>query len=155
MMQFEMKRILYHPIGRIVMSVLLGLGFACLFYRACKEKDCINFHGPVIQEIQNKTFEFDSKCYKYEPVPVKCDNTKTKKIVDFASSKQDPMTESFMDYMQYRAKLDFDSYPEDIFRTAMPAGASFTKGPTPTADPSPTRPTRKAGDSYDAYNDDA
>ena len=134
-MQFEIRRILYHPIGRIVLSILLGLGFACLFYRACKEKDCINFHGPVIQEIQKKTFEFDSKCYQYEPVPVKCDAKK--KIVDFASSKPDPMMESFMTYMASQGKLDFDSYPEDIFRTAMPTGAQFTKSPmgTPTSTP--------------------
>lgn len=138
MMEFDVKRILYNPVGRIVLSILLGLGFACLFYRACKEKDCINFHGPVIQDIKNKIFEFDSRCYKYDPVPVTCDKTDTKKIVDFASTKSDPMTESFVNYMNKQAQLQFGSYPADLFTSNMPtySGATFSPdntGATPAS----------------------
>ena len=128
MIKFDMKRILYNPVGRIVLSILLGLGFSCLFYRACKEKDCINFNGPVIQDIKNKTFEFDSRCYKYEPVAVKCDTTNKKKVIDFASTKTDPMTETFVAYMKSREQLEFGAYSRDVFNnpTATPSGV-FTE----------------------------
>jgi hypothetical protein len=129
MIKFDMKRILHSSVGRILLSILLGLGFACLFYRACKEKDCINFHGPVIQDIKNKTFEFDSRCYKYEPVAVKCDASETKKIIDFESTKTDPMTETFMNYMKNKEQLEFGAYSTEVFKnpTATPTGV-FTVG---------------------------
>lgn len=116
MLQFDIKRILYNPIGRILLSMLLGIGLASLFNRVCKEKDCIHFHGPVIKEIDQKTFEFDNKCYQYEAVPVKCDENK--KIIEFASTKQ---REEFK-------SVNVASHSRETFRTRSrdQFGASFT-----------------------------
>lgn len=75
------KVILYSNVGKIVISVLIGLGIACLFHKACKDKECIHFSGPVIAEIDNKIFQHDNKCYTYKLNAVKCDDTK--QIVDF------------------------------------------------------------------------
>lgn len=68
--------------GKYVMSVLLGLGLASLFRNVCKDKNCLIFHAPPLEEIKNKIYKFENKCYKYEPVQTKCN--KNKKIVDFA-----------------------------------------------------------------------
>jgi hypothetical protein len=125
MFNFDFKRILYNPIGRILLSILLGLGLACLFYRVCKDKDCIKFNGPVINEVEEKTFEFDNHCYQYNPVPVKCDETK--KIVEFENMNSKSLSEAFINYMQTQTQLEFDAYsPTDA------PGAGFTTPPSST-----------------------
>jgi hypothetical protein len=63
------------------MSILLGFGLATLFRTVCKDKDCVIFNAPPLEEINGKTYKFDNKCYKYEPVPTKCDTKK--KIISF------------------------------------------------------------------------
>jgi hypothetical protein len=70
---FNFARLLYTPTGRILISILLGLGLATLFRKVCKDGNCIQFNGPVISEIDGKTFQFSEYCYKYELVPSKCD----------------------------------------------------------------------------------
>lgn len=69
--------------GRVFISILLGLGLATLFRKVCKDKNCITFNGPVISEIDNKIFKHGDGCYKYTISPTKCDATK--KIIDIGS----------------------------------------------------------------------
>jgi|TARA_B110000008_G_C16912087_1_gene541127 hypothetical protein len=78
----NLKRLIYSDVGRIVISILLGLGLATLFRRVCKERDCLVFHAPEINKIKNQVFKFKNKCYKFEEEIEKCD--KNKKIVQFA-----------------------------------------------------------------------
>jgi hypothetical protein len=68
------------PLGKILLSIILGLGLASLFRKVCTDKNCINFHGPVIEDIEGKTYKHGTKCYKYTAQSEKCDSTK--KIVD-------------------------------------------------------------------------
>jgi hypothetical protein len=51
-----------------------------MFRKVCKDRNCIEFNGPVIGDISGKTYKYDDKCYTYEAAPVKCDTTK--KIID-------------------------------------------------------------------------
>jgi hypothetical protein len=81
----NLKRLLTTPIGRFFISVILGLGLATLFRKACTGKDCINFNGPVIDEINGKTYKFGEHCYKYELHPEKCDPLK--KTVQLSSAE--------------------------------------------------------------------
>jgi hypothetical protein len=67
--------------GKLVMSILLGFGLASLFRSVCKGKDCIVFHAPPLEKIQDKVYKSGDKCYKFQAVASKCD--KSKKIVDF------------------------------------------------------------------------
>jgi hypothetical protein len=60
------------------MSILLGFGLASLFRAVCKDKDCIIFHAPPLEEIKDKIYKFGDKCYKYTPTPTKCDKSKKK-----------------------------------------------------------------------------
>lgn len=69
-------RLLYSETGQILLSIVLGLGLATLFRRACTEKDCIDFQGPVIGEFQDKIYKHGEKCYKYTVNPTACDITK-------------------------------------------------------------------------------
>jgi hypothetical protein len=67
--------------GKLVMSILLGFGLASLFRSVCKGKDCIVFHAPPLEKIQDKVYKSGDKCYKFQAIASKCD--KSKKIVDF------------------------------------------------------------------------
>ena len=70
------NRILEHPVGSIVVSIILGLGLASLFRKACVNDRCIVIKGPPTKEIQNFHYKLNDDCYKYEPYVVNCDDEK-------------------------------------------------------------------------------
>jgi len=72
----NLKRLLNTPMGVFFISLILGLGLAALFYKACDGKNCIRFNGPLISEIDGKTYKFGEECYKYSLHAAKCDATK-------------------------------------------------------------------------------
>ena len=76
------KRLLHSKFGKVVISILLGLGLATLFRKVCNGRNCLLFKGPNLSNIRGKTFKYNDKCYKYKENATTCD--KTKKIVDFA-----------------------------------------------------------------------
>ena len=76
----NLKRLLNTKIGVAIISILLGLGLASFFYKACDGKKCLNFNGPLISEIDGKTYKFGEECYKYTFHSAKCDSTK--QIID-------------------------------------------------------------------------
>jgi hypothetical protein len=82
------QRLLNTPLGQFFISVLLGLGLASLFRRACNDKNCIIFNGPIISEFDDKIYKYDNKCYKYEAAPSKCDKSK-KRILDITTTDTD------------------------------------------------------------------
>ena len=64
--------------GKIIMSILLGLGLATLFRTVCKDNNCIAFHAPPLDEFKDKIYKNNGKCVKYVPVATKCSlNSKT------------------------------------------------------------------------------
>lgn len=67
--------------GKKIMSILLGFGLASLFRRVCEGKNCVAFHAPPLENIDNKIYRFNGKCYKYVAKSTKCDISK--KIVEF------------------------------------------------------------------------
>lgn len=79
----NLKRLLNTPLGVIFISVLLGFGLACLFHRACTDKSCIQFEGPVITDIHDKIYKHDEKCFEYVANSTKCNPNK--KIIDVSS----------------------------------------------------------------------
>jgi len=81
------KRLLNTPLGKIIISILLGLGLATLFRKVCKDKNCIVFSGPVITDFSGKIYKHGEKCYKYTTVSDTCQPVK--KIVDFAEPSTD------------------------------------------------------------------
>jgi hypothetical protein len=77
----KMEKYIHTRTGRIILSILLGLGVATLFRSVCKGKNCILFRAPPIEEIHNKVHKYDNKCYKYTTKSTSCD--KNKRIVPF------------------------------------------------------------------------
>jgi hypothetical protein len=82
----HIDRLLNTELGHVFISILLGLGLATLFRKVCKDKNCIVFNGPVISEVDNKTFKHGDECYKYTISPTKCDATK--QIIDIGAPEK-------------------------------------------------------------------
>jgi len=78
------SRLLNSNLGRMLISVILGLGLATLFRKACTDSSCLMFNGPVIDEVNGKTYQFDEYCYKYELKPSRCDSKKRTVEIDDA-----------------------------------------------------------------------
>ena len=68
--------------GKYLMSVLLGLGLATFFRRMCSGKNCVISKAPPLEEIEDKIYKFDGKCYKLEKNAKKCAKDKT--VLTFA-----------------------------------------------------------------------
>ena len=73
-MPLHLSRFVNSEKGKIIMSILLGFGLASLFRSVCKDKDCVLFHAPPLEEIKDKI-------YKYTTKSVSCD--KNKKIISY------------------------------------------------------------------------
>ena len=62
------------PFGSILVSVILGLGIAALFRKACDDKKCVVIQGPSMDEVGKFYYKIDQDCYKYTPVASECDS---------------------------------------------------------------------------------
>jgi hypothetical protein len=65
--------------GKIIMSILLGFGIASLFRTVCKDRNCLIFHAPPLEDFKDKIYKNNDKCVKYVPIATKC-NTNAKII---------------------------------------------------------------------------
>ncbi len=56
-----------------VFSIILGVGIVIIVLRPiCKGKSCIRERAPTVDEIKDKVFNIDNKCYMFEYGTVKC-----------------------------------------------------------------------------------
>jgi hypothetical protein len=69
-----LRRLIYSDFGKIIISVLLGLGLSTLFRKVCNDRNCLIFKAPTIDKIDDKTYKFDDKCYKYKARAIECKN---------------------------------------------------------------------------------
>ncbi len=60
------------PQGKIILSIIWGLGLSALFRKVCKGRSCIVIRGPNPHEMHNKIYKFDNKCYKYTAMNTQC-----------------------------------------------------------------------------------
>ena len=77
-----MKNLINSDKGQILISIIWGLGLSVLFRRVCKGRNCIVIKGSHFDKIQDKTFKYNDKCYKFNSEAQTCDANK--KIIDFA-----------------------------------------------------------------------
>ena len=78
----DFSKFVHSKSGNVIMSILLGFGLATLFRSVCRDKECVIFNAPPLEEIKDKIYKFDNKCYKYVPISTKCDTNK--KILEFS-----------------------------------------------------------------------
>lgn len=75
-------KVIKTEIGQNVVSIILGIGLASLFRKACQEKRCLKFKAPALSSVKNNTFEHNQKCYKFRERTTTCDSKL--KTVNFA-----------------------------------------------------------------------
>ena len=59
--------------GTILISIVLGLGLAALFQKACKDNNCMIIKGSPYKEIKDKIYIHGGKCIVYKPESTTCD----------------------------------------------------------------------------------
>lgn len=80
----RLQKLIHSNIGQILISVLLGVGLATMFRKACNDRSCVVFHAAPIKNIKDKIFRYNDKCYSFQEKAVKCDNSK--KVVEFETT---------------------------------------------------------------------
>ena len=68
--------------GKYLISIILGIGLASLFRKACNKRNCLMFKAPPIDEVRGHIYSHDDKCYRFKEKATKC--SKSKKRVEFA-----------------------------------------------------------------------
>lgn len=77
-MQVQFGKFVHTETGRILMSVILGLGLASLFRTACEGNQCRIFRAPPLEDLKDKIYKNKEGCVKYTPIATKCSyNVKT------------------------------------------------------------------------------
>lgn len=66
------KNVMDDKFGSVLISVILGLGLAALFRRACHGDSCMVVKSPPLSDLRKYTYRMDSQCYKYSPEVVPC-----------------------------------------------------------------------------------
>ncbi len=54
------------PAGRVVLSVILGLGLATLFRKTCHALDCFSFRAPPWKEVTESVYSYGDSCYEFK-----------------------------------------------------------------------------------------
>lgn len=81
-MAIHFEKFIHSQSGKIIMSILLGLGLASIFRKTCKGYNCFVFKAPPLNDIEGKIYKKEgNNCVQYTPVPTKC-SSRTK-IVRF------------------------------------------------------------------------
>lgn len=73
-MGFNIIKFINSPKGKYILSILLGLGLATLFRKACNSRNCLVFKAPDLDKINNKIFNHNNKCYEFHEESTSCSN---------------------------------------------------------------------------------
>jgi hypothetical protein len=73
------KNVIASDASKYIVSIILGLGLASLFRKVCKDRNCIIFKGPALDEIKDKIYNYNDKCYNFVEKSIKC-NSKDKSV---------------------------------------------------------------------------
>jgi hypothetical protein len=60
--------------GVFILSIVLGIGLACIFKMSCDSQNCIVYKGPDYSE--KKIIKYNNKCYEPNEHMETCDTTK-------------------------------------------------------------------------------
>ena len=60
--------------GQYIISFILGIGLASLFRKVCKDRNCIVFRAPDLDEVTKSVYNYGDKCYSFKKSAVPCGN---------------------------------------------------------------------------------
>ena len=77
----HLDKFVHSSTGKILMSIILGIGLATFFRAVCKGRHCRVIASPPMEEIEDQTYKFNGKCYTFEKNATDCEiNKNTVKI---------------------------------------------------------------------------
>ena len=62
--------------GKMIISIIWGLGLAALFRKVCKGRNCIVIKSVNPKKLDNKIFKVNNKCVKFNSEVKTCKNKK-------------------------------------------------------------------------------
>jgi hypothetical protein len=63
--------------SKYIISIILGLGLAALFRKACKNGACIHFESPPMKDLTGgNVYKYGNECYDYKVSTQKCNSDK-------------------------------------------------------------------------------
>jgi hypothetical protein len=65
-------------LGKNLISIILGIGLASIFRKACENERCLVFKAPSVNSIKNNIYQHDNSCFKFNERSVNCDSKKKK-----------------------------------------------------------------------------
>jgi len=76
----KIKQLIYSKYGKILLSIILGIGLASLFNTSCDNRSCYRYIAPDTSKVEGTTWQYNDQCYKYKP-KIKTCNINKKKIM--------------------------------------------------------------------------
>ncbi len=73
----NLKRLLYSKFSSIIISILLGLGFATMFRKECKDDSCFIYRAPPELSEKKNIYKYNNKCFKVKSKAGTCNSDKT------------------------------------------------------------------------------
>ena len=77
------------PTGKIMISVLWGIGIACLFFKTCKTRDCIVIKAPHPEVVSGMIHEHNHSCYEFKKKEAECISDVIKEIENDEQEKNE------------------------------------------------------------------
>ena len=74
----KIKQIIHSKYGKILLSIILGVGLASLFNISCNNRSCYRYIAPDTRKVENEIWQYNEQCYKYTPKIKTCDKSKKK-----------------------------------------------------------------------------
>ena len=81
-MRTRIQEMIHSETGKVMFAIILGIGLASLFRKACNARNCLFFKAPALASIKDNTYKYNDKCYKFHEEAVACN--KNKETVEFA-----------------------------------------------------------------------
>jgi hypothetical protein len=75
-----MMKLLHTENGRYAISFILGMGLASLFRKICKDRNCLIFKAPPLDEVTSNTYAYGDKCYTFKEKLTKCNPANNNKV---------------------------------------------------------------------------
>ena len=74
----KIKQLIHSKYGKILLSIILGIGLASLFHTSCNSRSCYRYIAPNSSKVEKEIWQYNDKCYKYKSKIKTCDKTKEK-----------------------------------------------------------------------------
>ncbi len=81
-MSQNIMKLMYTDNGKLIISLILGIGLASIFRKVCDNRSCLIFHAPPMDKLSNQVYKHGESCYKFKEESVECN--KNKKQIYFA-----------------------------------------------------------------------